>query len=343
MKIPIEKYASWIILFSALIVYVATQSQSLDDWDSVQFAMGIEHYDIRLHHPHPPGYPLYIFIGKFLNLFIHNPRKALTLLSAISGAITIWIFYHILRRYHSFKLSISASALLLVTPVFWLTSIKALTDIPATLAIYLTVYCGLRYINTTEEKSSGSEGSKKSFKNISPWWLYLAGIGTALGIGLRPQNASALVPCFLTTIIWRFNFKHFLVALIILVIFISAWFIPMIIINGGLETYLELNRQQFNYRLDKSNPFSVLADPYSPAHYYKRARTHCRVFFSLGMGFGTKKFYHISITLITLIGWILFLIKGGVKSRIFRFNFPWIVCYLLMVYLTLPADARYYT
>ena len=62
MKIPIEKYASWIILFSALIVYVATQSQSLDDWDSVQFAMGIEHYDIRLHHPHPPGYPLYIFI-----------------------------------------------------------------------------------------------------------------------------------------------------------------------------------------------------------------------------------------------------------------------------------------
>ena len=29
-------------------------------WDSSQFERGVRHFDIALHQPHPPGYPLWI-------------------------------------------------------------------------------------------------------------------------------------------------------------------------------------------------------------------------------------------------------------------------------------------
>ena len=37
---------------------------SLEDLDSVNFALGVRHYDVAQHQPHPPGYPLFILIAK---------------------------------------------------------------------------------------------------------------------------------------------------------------------------------------------------------------------------------------------------------------------------------------
>src|SRR5215207_3612519 len=36
---------------------------SLEDIDSINFALGLRHFDLALHQPHPPGYPLYIALG----------------------------------------------------------------------------------------------------------------------------------------------------------------------------------------------------------------------------------------------------------------------------------------
>jgi hypothetical protein len=41
-------------------------ARRLWDHDSVQFALGVEKYDLAAHHPHPPGYPLYIALLKLL-------------------------------------------------------------------------------------------------------------------------------------------------------------------------------------------------------------------------------------------------------------------------------------
>jgi len=33
--------------------------QSLEDIDTINFALGLRHFDPALHQPHPPGYPVY--------------------------------------------------------------------------------------------------------------------------------------------------------------------------------------------------------------------------------------------------------------------------------------------
>ena len=37
---------------------------TLEDIDSVNFALGVRDFDVASHRPHPPGYPIYIGLGK---------------------------------------------------------------------------------------------------------------------------------------------------------------------------------------------------------------------------------------------------------------------------------------
>jgi hypothetical protein len=48
------------------VLFAATRSHWLDDWDSVNFAFGLDDFDVIKHWPHPPGYPVYIGAGKLV-------------------------------------------------------------------------------------------------------------------------------------------------------------------------------------------------------------------------------------------------------------------------------------
>jgi hypothetical protein len=64
-----------LIFAAAFAIYFATRSPGLDEWDSVQFAMGIREFNLWKHQPQPPGSPLYIFLAWFLiRLFGWGPK-----------------------------------------------------------------------------------------------------------------------------------------------------------------------------------------------------------------------------------------------------------------------------
>ncbi|HVT57862.1 MAG TPA: hypothetical protein VHR45_05650 [Thermoanaerobaculia bacterium] len=58
--------ASWAAALVTLAVRLPFAASRLWDHDSIQFALGVERYDLAAHHPHPPGYPLYIGLLKLL-------------------------------------------------------------------------------------------------------------------------------------------------------------------------------------------------------------------------------------------------------------------------------------
>ena|SRR5450759_5066159 len=55
---------------------------SLEDLDSINFALGVRHFDVAHHQPHPPGYPLFILAAKAAHLVIPSEAKALAVVSA---------------------------------------------------------------------------------------------------------------------------------------------------------------------------------------------------------------------------------------------------------------------
>ena len=58
-----------LLIAFAFITRIIFASPYLEDWDSVQFAMAISRYSIPEHLPHAPGYPIYILMGKLINIF----------------------------------------------------------------------------------------------------------------------------------------------------------------------------------------------------------------------------------------------------------------------------------
>ena len=50
-----------VVWFFAHLPFLAP---SLEDIDSINFALGVRHFDVAAHQPHPPGYPVFIGISK---------------------------------------------------------------------------------------------------------------------------------------------------------------------------------------------------------------------------------------------------------------------------------------
>jgi len=64
--------------------------QSLEDIDSINFALGLRHFDPALHQPHPPGYPLYIGLGHVSLAVLSWLVPALPALRVEAVALAVW-------------------------------------------------------------------------------------------------------------------------------------------------------------------------------------------------------------------------------------------------------------
>src|SRR5439155_19368603 len=57
------------------------RARMLYNWDGVQFALALREYDVVKHQPHPPGYILYVGLGRVVNAWLHDPTAAYVLLA----------------------------------------------------------------------------------------------------------------------------------------------------------------------------------------------------------------------------------------------------------------------
>src|SRR5687767_13778524 len=83
------------ILFSAIAAaYLAAHlpflAPSLEDIDSINFALGLRDYDVAQHQPHPPGYPVYIALGRLSLAVMQVVRPGLEAMRAEALALAIW-------------------------------------------------------------------------------------------------------------------------------------------------------------------------------------------------------------------------------------------------------------
>src|SRR6476619_4930142 len=69
-------------IFVALTRFYAI-SHSMWDWDEALFALALHHYDVAQHHPHPPGFPLFIALVKIVSVVVHDDFHALRAVSLL--------------------------------------------------------------------------------------------------------------------------------------------------------------------------------------------------------------------------------------------------------------------
>src|SRR5207237_4208098 len=83
--VPAGRIALGLFAF-ALITRLPFATTNLYAPDSVLYARGMERFDPLDQRPQPPGYLWYVLLLRGIDLVTHDPNRAMTLVSGVSGA-----------------------------------------------------------------------------------------------------------------------------------------------------------------------------------------------------------------------------------------------------------------
>jgi hypothetical protein len=197
------------------------------NWDAVQFVLALDHFDLHLHQPHPPGYILYVLLGRALLPFIADPSLALSILSALFSAAALpliyWLVQHILED----------SGAAICAALFWLAS---------PLALYYGAV-GLTYL--PEAVLSMAVAGLAWKARVNPSMAIALTLGLVLGAagGVRQTSILALGPLC----VWALrgkgkgNTKQWLGFVGAFAVTCALWLVPLLALSGGVEAYLHEN------------------------------------------------------------------------------------------------------
>jgi hypothetical protein len=213
------------VVLLLLVLVVATRlplaSKFLYEWDSANFALALERYDILLHQPQPPGYILFVGVGKVFNQIFHDANTTLVFMSIMFSILTVILVYFLGKDLFSKKVGIIGSILLVFSPIFWFYGeIATIYPSESFLAILIAY--------TSYQVFKG----RKSFLYISSLVLGLAG-------GFRQDLIPFMFPLWMFCLFYHnYHFKRVVTALAVLGASILLWLVPSIILTPGLENYL---------------------------------------------------------------------------------------------------------
>ena len=71
----------------ALATRFLARGHSMWDWDEALFCLGVRDYNVILHHPHPPGYPLFIAAAKLVRFAVNSDFLALQIVFETFAAL----------------------------------------------------------------------------------------------------------------------------------------------------------------------------------------------------------------------------------------------------------------
>ena len=201
------------------------RTRMLYNWDAVQFALALREYDVVKHQPHPPGYVLYVALGRLANAWLGDEAASYVLLAVAASGSTTFVVYFVARTIYDRPTALASAALLAVSPLFWFYGAVALTYAGEALLASTVAYFSYRSL-------SGSRADA---------WLGACYLGLAGGV--RQSIILLLGPLWaLSVVLGTGRLSVLAVGVVILVAAALTWFVPMIWLTGGLDRYLAASR-----------------------------------------------------------------------------------------------------
>ncbi len=218
----IRHYAAAIaVIFLAL--HLPFLPKSLEDLDSINFALGLGHFDVARHQPHPPGYPVYIAIGKAVHKVVPDEARALSLVSVVAGAlgvVALGAFFTRIDRGLPRPWAMAAVLLTVTSPLYWFTAVRPLSDMP-----------GLAASIAVQAFTLSASGAPQ---------IVGASVLAGLAAGLRSQSAWLTVPLILLVVLRRPTDERARLGLTASAAFVASvflWAVPLVMLNGGPRAY----------------------------------------------------------------------------------------------------------
>ena len=223
-----QRLVFWSVAAICALSRFAAMARSLWDWDEALFCLAMREYDVTSHHPHPPGFPVYIALAKLVRLVAVSDFRALQTVNLLAGLLVFPAVFLLARQIGlGFRTSVVAGALFAFFPNVWFFGGTAFSDVPS---IVLVVFAAVFLLRGRE---SGRD--------------YLIGtLLLALAIGIRPQNLLiGLFPGIMATL--RRPLREVIAALVIGIVVVGASFGMAVYATGELSGYLRSVREHSDY------------------------------------------------------------------------------------------------
>jgi hypothetical protein len=218
-----------------LALHLPALAPNLEDVDSINFALGLREFDPARHQPHPPGYPVFIAMGRVSLALVSAVSPALTrtsaealalaLWSAIGGAVALVALFHVFRELEKeapWGRALAATALAGAAPLFWMSGLRPMSDM-AGLAMALTAQALILRGRT-------GRGA-----------LVTGAFVAALAVGLRVQTVWLTLPLLgLVLVIQRRAGAWWVLTrpVAALAAGAAAWAVPLVTLSGGVDGYV---------------------------------------------------------------------------------------------------------
>lgn len=213
--------------------------------DAMNFALAVRDFDLSDHQPHPPGYPVFVALGKITKALVSSgppeadtvryEAQALAIWSALFGALAVFPLFKMFRSLEqNDRRAAAATALTVTCPLFWFMAIRPMSDIPglgAALIVQAVVFSAYRL----QERGDWRMATRL---------LIPAALGAGLAVGLRSQTVWLTLPVLTAVVIRQRRSDEgqsigFLATVTCaFALGVAIWAVPLVVASGGPSSYL---------------------------------------------------------------------------------------------------------
>lgn len=115
----IDSIIAVLITFIVALTRIPFVSKFLYEWDSASYAEAFQNFNIAQGQPQPPGYILFVALGKLVNYIFNDPNTSMVFLSVVFSILTSVLIYFFVKQMFSRRIALITSILLIFNPLFW--------------------------------------------------------------------------------------------------------------------------------------------------------------------------------------------------------------------------------
>ncbi len=215
-----------VLLSVFLAAHLALLPKTLEDFDSINFALGVRQFDVARHQPHPPGYPVYIALAKVSTSVLRAAGidaaapRGLAIWSALAGTAAIPAVLLLFRRLEGREqLARWATLVVAASPLFWFTALRPLSDMLG----FAAAMWALALV------SASPPGRR----------MVVGALLAGAAVGIRSQTAVLTLPMLVLVLVSAGSARVAAGAAGAFTAGVLAWGIPLIVASGGWSAYLQ--------------------------------------------------------------------------------------------------------